>query len=296
MKVSPRGLSRFLSLIVDGSSQQRLSLSHCSEDLRLEFLQYSGESSLVWALLEPKVGSLDIYITLLSISRMLALACSEAVFHSPAPNFRALARCLLVEHFNVDHPDSGLIKDFSIILKRIRRFGIDGRDGHEGFKLDSPRDRELLRSQKHRCNLCLYKFSDTLDLYYDEDIDYSHAPLKDEVCLDSYQRRPEIDHIIPISIGGNSDKNLQILCKSCNLGKSDWISSIFTMPYAGRGRAYRRRDSISHQMRYAVLAPTRGEMKHVVDVEGMCDTSQLRIFRRNSNLATSETNLIARLA
>lgn len=292
MTVISRGISRFLALVVGGSSEQRLSLSHCSDDLLVEFQQYSGEASAIWRILESRSGSLEAYLVLLSISRMLSLACTDEVFKTPAPNFRALSRSLLEEHLDIVSPDPELIKNLSIILKRIRRYGTDGRDGHEGFRIDSPRHREILSDQNYRCNLCLYKFSDTLDLYYDEGLGCSHFPRTDEVCLETYHRRPEIDHIVPITIGGNGDSNLQVLCKACNLGKSDWISSVFVMPSAGRGRAFRYRAVLTHQMRFAVLARARSQLPFSVSFH---DAHELRIFKRNTQLAIAETNLVARL-
>lgn len=55
---------------------------------------------------------------------------------------------------------------------------------------------KILKSQKKRCNICKKKFNKKLT--------------------------PTIDHIIPLSWGGNTTtKNIQALCHSCNSKKSN---------------------------------------------------------------------------
>jgi 5-methylcytosine-specific restriction endonuclease McrA len=55
---------------------------------------------------------------------------------------------------------------------------------------------EILKKQNHQCQSC-------------------GATIKDGVKL-------EVDHIIPVSRGGTNDpNNLQVLCKTCNIGKSN---------------------------------------------------------------------------
>jgi 5-methylcytosine-specific restriction endonuclease McrA len=57
-----------------------------------------------------------------------------------------------------------------------------------------------------------------------------------------------IDHVRPISLGGNNDmENLQLLCRDCNLGKGNLISWVLGAPYADA------RASITKRKRYCVL-------------------------------------------
>ena len=58
--------------------------------------------------------------------------------------------------------------------------------------------KRIIKKQKHRCNMCGRRFSKT--------------------------RVPTMDHIVPISKGGDHDaSNIQALCRSCNSSKSNKI-------------------------------------------------------------------------
>jgi hypothetical protein len=67
---------------------------------------------------------------------------------------------------------------------------------------------ELLEKQNWRCLVC----GCTLSLGPDQDL----------------SRKPEIDHALPFRIGGNSLKNLRVLCHACNNIKSDDLASFST--------------------------------------------------------------------
>lgn len=58
---------------------------------------------------------------------------------------------------------------------------------------------------------------------------------------------PHVDHIVPVARGGRSDiSNLQLLCRKCNLGKSDLVGWILDVPYL--------REGVTDRMRYCVLS------------------------------------------
>ena len=59
---------------------------------------------------------------------------------------------------------------------------------------------------------------------------------------------PHVDHVIPISLGGaNEPANLQLLCRDCNLGKSNMLTWVLGAPYDDTA------PMISKRKRYCVL-------------------------------------------
>jgi len=58
--------------------------------------------------------------------------------------------------------------------------------------------------------------------------------------------KPQVDHIVPVALGGKSDKNnAQLLCQQCNLGKSKLLGWVMGAPFLDEG--------ITGRLRYCVL-------------------------------------------
>lgn len=90
----------------------------------------------------------------------------------------------------------------------------------------------LLIKQSYKCLGCQYDYRPMLDLYIEKDkkrygvsYEVNELPWHYFKCLKSNvpsERKPEVDHIIPISKGGHSlDRdNLQLICYKCHKVKT----------------------------------------------------------------------------
>jgi hypothetical protein len=235
------------------------------------------------------------YMSLASIVRMLWRSMPNEVFTSPSPNFRILAQRTIQNMGLTDYPND-LPGNIATILKRIRSFHLTGRRT-TSFNADSREHTDLLESQSWRCGLCLYKFESELNLYAVEDdevvIDRT-VPVVDEIRLDPTYRRPELDHIIPHLLGGDGLDNWQVLCRSCNQGKSDAITGLARhFQFA----SFRTSDFVDFRAgkRYAVLAEYWSSGP-VIDTTELAADKYLRIFRRHNQGMYNLENLEARIS
>jgi hypothetical protein len=114
-----------------------------------------------------------------------------------------------------------LARSVAAVINRVgtRRIGL-----HDHLDL-------LLQRDGPRCNYCLFPFSSSIAPSI-----RSRDPFKpmyespEELC------QPEVDHIVPVSRAGENDlSNLQILCRGCNMAKSDLIALLVKneLLYAG---------------------------------------------------------------
>jgi len=117
-----------------------------------------------------------------------------------------------------------------------------------------------------------------------------YMPLEGEVYLNETYRKPELDHIIPYILGGDGDENLQILCRSCNCGKGESLSSFFRDNGLGLARI-NTKFSLTPAMRYIVIANLRREIPLEECVESQ---RQIRVFKKNQNGLCLIDNLVAR--
>ncbi|PSM32390.1 HNH endonuclease [Haliangium sp. UPWRP_2] len=63
--------------------------------------------------------------------------------------------------------------------------------------------------------------------------------------------RPQVDHIVPVALGGKSHaSNYQLLCQQCNLGKSKLVGWVMGAPFFDEG--------YSCKLKYCVLTRYRG--------------------------------------
>lgn len=185
-------------------------------------------------------------------------------------------------------------RHLTVVFKRIRQYA---RGGRRSISLDLERvaHRELYDHQRERCNHCRYEFDSDHYLYAAEEEDVvttKYFPVLGEVALDRTYRRPELDHIVPVMLGGDSPQNWQILCRSCNSGKSDQISYMFSLT----GQSYNRLAhlfELTSGKRYAVIAEA---IAKGLPVTAPGDGQFYRIFKLQENGLANPENLTARYA
>lgn len=86
--------------------------------------------------------------------------------------------------------------------------------------------------------------------------------------------QPHVDHVVPVARGGNSElDNLQLLCRRCNLGKSDLVGWVLDVPYL--------REGLTDRMRYCVLARDRSTCQ-VTGCARKSPSTELRVVPRIS--------------
>jgi len=195
-------------------------------------------------------------VSVLVLNKLFWSLIPKSVLESPDPNFRRIAENIFKSELGITDPDKGLITNMATIFKRVRRYYRDGRNTTR-LDLSSSIHDSLLKEQNGRCSLCFYEFKNT-------DIDFSlenNSELlcdntkfgKNDLSIPNMSRRPELDHIIPHFLGGDKPCNWQILCQTCNQGKSSSLMWIFRPGWAGLSRISDGLD-ITHSMRYMVLA------------------------------------------
>ena len=152
---------------------------------------------------------------------------------------------------------------------------------------------DLLHGQNNRCNHCKYEFQDELFRYSVEDDGVAsdkYIALPGEVVNFPVYRRPELDHIVPVILGGDGEQNWQILCASCNRGKSDLLTYFGGFHQSGAGRMTDLFEMTSGK-RFAIIA----ESPHPTPPE-RGDGKFHRIFKLDSHGFLNRENLIARYA
>ena len=116
-----------------------------------------------------------------------------------------------------------------------------------------------------------------------------HNKLENEIVLHHATfRTPELDHIIPYVLGGDSSNNWQILCKSCNIGKSDYINYMYAFSSQSTHRLSDL-ESLTYGKRYAVIASTSQKLDS--SSIQISDGRYYRIFKNNDDGFLDSMNL-----
>lgn len=280
---------KLLYVLAEGSSEDRLSFS------RLGFSQrdfFSAQFEAVGRSHRTGVDDIRAHAAISSLMKYLLSIVPSALFKSVSPDFRYLARETLAKHLSGISEDDRCVRTFQVILKRIRSYYLNGRQA-TSLNLNGVRHKDLLEKQHRRCNHCLYEFSHDLYRYDGEDDDFpteAYIPNDDEVTVEKLFRRPQLDHVIPLMLGGDEPENWQILCGSCNQGKSDFISASFGL---STNRSLRIEDlfKLSLAKRYSVIS----EQRRLGSVE--CtprDQLFYRIYRVDNHGLLNAENLVAK--
>jgi 5-methylcytosine-specific restriction endonuclease McrA len=172
------------------------------------------------------------------------------------------------------------------LYRRVGRSGIGGR----GVSLEKREHRKLLRVQEGRCRACGYKF-----LYGDLSPDPSAGEVPHvDGPIESRDRSPRrirrravLDHVLPVYLGGDDAHNWQLLCRTCNEGKSDMLFGFESRHWFGTARLGDL-TRVSARLFYMVLSRDRTCSK----CSRGANRTELRIVRRDENGANLYPNLV----
>lgn len=282
---------RFLEIVNRGTRADRQAIALVSSSAQPLF---SAAFEIATVTAYGSSTPLKAHACLTAIVRTIWNMAPIELFVQPAPDFKYLAAKAIRENIPSISDESQLVPNLAVIFKRLRRFHRFGRDT-TSFSNASRDHLQILDGQSWRCAHCLFKFETDLDVYAGEEdgmvVDRS-LTVPGELRLAATYRRPELDHIIPHLIGGDSMENWQILCKSCNLGKSDAISGLarqFSQISVRVDDLY----TFSASKRYAVIADVGG---HDVDLASVPDTDFVRIFKKSDRGFLNIENLCCRIS
>lgn len=279
------GLTQVLSIVAHGSQAQRLSLVRLEEETRTFFSD----------VLDPTTRSsgadvIRAHACLAALMRTLWNLVPQRVFSAGSPDFRSLAHAALRRRFGQGTFPESTASYLAVVFKRIRQYALTGRHA-SSLDLELQSHRHLLDVQAGRCNHCRYEFNAELYHYLAEEEGVaadSYEPRPGEVYFPPVYRRPELDHIVPVLLGGDNNDNWQILCASCNRGKSDLLVYFGGFQQTGAGRMSDL-FAMSTGKRFAVISETPSQVS-----THSGDGKFFRVFRANPDGFLNRENLVAR--
>jgi hypothetical protein len=224
---------------------------------------------------------------LLLTFRLLWRLIPTELFESPDPDYERLAYEACLTEFG-DQQAPRLLKSLSTIFRRLRHARLNT-GKKTSLDLSNVDHWKLFVQQQQSCAVCLYPFPELPELaLYDNELTFveEYHPVCSEICLDTYHRRPHLDHIIPYFLGGDGIENWQILCHSCNTGKGDalsWLTRRGWMPPSRVSDAL----GLTPSLRYACLAAFRESIESINPRKGAC----LRLFKKRSDRLVYFDNL-----
>ena len=276
--------------------------AHGSRQVRIDFTRIIGQDQDYFSdafdpisrfLSEEQAAAFKAFSSVTILTRVLWSLAPSRLIDNPNPNFEKLAHDSLISRFGQYDGIDESTKLLTVIFKRIRQYSHTGRTTVASLDLKSTKHASIFKNQANRCNHCLYEFGTELYRYYAEDdegvVSTHYEPKDDELILNKTFRRPELDHIVPLILGGDNHENWQILCKSCNLGKSDMINymSSYSAHHANR---YSQLIDLTPGKRYSIIAESRQWI--VSPIPG--DNKFFRIFKLKDSGLIGSDNLMAR--
>jgi hypothetical protein len=190
--------------------------------------------------------------------------------------------------------DTEIIDHIMTIVKRVQRVLLSGRRSisKTSFDVASTFHGALLKEQAHRCAVCGYEFAPA-DLEEDPSagvlsrLDGRLAGRRDRSPT-RIRRKAVLDHRLPIYIAGDDHANWQVLCTTCNEGKSDVVIAAGSHEWSGSLRSSRLTD-VRSRLFYLILAR-----------DGACYACrrtprqvELRVVRRDHAATDTYMNLTA---
>ena len=284
-------IKQFINILASGSRQERISLTR----LDTKTSSYFSDNLQIVSNLLPDSRETRAFTSISILTRFLWSLVPKELITNPYPDFKQLARKAVESRFNIEMNSDfeKMISDLAKIFKRIRLVYKEGRKNAKSINLESILHSELFNSQNKRCALCAYEFE--LNQYRfsleDEGVEsFPYDKFENEICLEKTLRTPELDHIIPYVLGGESPENWQILCKSCNLGKSDYINYMYAFSTQTSQRLSDLQ-TLTYGKRYAVIASTGLKQVEFNSSMSHGDNKFFRIFKNKNEGFLDSTNL-----
>jgi 5-methylcytosine-specific restriction endonuclease McrA len=288
-------LKKFINILASGSRKDRISLTR----LDVSTSNYFSDSLNIISNLLPDSKETRAFTSIALLTRFLWSLVPKELINNPYPDFNYLAKKAIQSKFNLINgfEEDKLISDLAKIFKRIRLVYKEGRRNAKSLDFNNKIHLDLFHAQNKRCSLCAYEFE--LNQYRfsleEEGVEsFPYLKVEGEVCLEKTLRTPELDHIIPYVLGGDLQDNWQILCKSCNLGKSDYLNYM----YAFSNQTSQRMsdlENLSFGKRYAVIAAGGIEIKDNLIINSG-DEKYFRVFKINNNGFLDSLNLQTKYA
>lgn len=279
-------LGALLKVFAEGKREDRLEIATLKGPLG-GFFSDSVDSS--GRLMASGAAAYRAHAAIAMLTRLIWSLVPTRLISSASPDVKALAQRALIGRFGSEYFDDEVTRYLTVVFKRIRTYALAGRQV-QSLNLELIAHRTLLIQQGGRCNHCLYQFAASDHFYSVEDDGVpsgSSEAMDGELVLLQMFRRPELDHIVPVILGGDGEENWQILCRSCNAGKSDQISYMSLM----HGQVNNRVGhlfSLTAGKRYAVIAEATRDEKPVTG-----DGRHFRIFRKDETGLANPENLRA---
>lgn len=285
----PNALNQLIRIVSKSDTKtERLEVSLCSASVRQ--LLSNGFSEINNILIGPENRYReDAHLALMYSIRWLWQLIPRSVFEYPEPDYERSCQKRVLELFPNFTGDDDFIANLANITKRLKSYKKNDRSKVARFNINNLQIRKIFLNQNRKCNLCNFSFSvfgESLE-WLERNTPHVHNQLEDEICLDVYYREPVLDHIIPYYIGGDFAANWQILCRTCNSGKSDYLSWIFKgwIPPRHPSELFQ----LNSQNRYAAIAKFKSETK--VDTKL---NSEVRLFIDNKDKMLNTDNLICK--
>jgi 5-methylcytosine-specific restriction endonuclease McrA len=199
------------------------------------------EMKSLLALSQQSDNGLQAEIALVFAWRAVLSLVPASCLENPRLPCRAVVEGRLA-HLLGEPPGVDAVEALLKIVKRLQLYRLRGRSawGDSGFSIDKVAHVALLERQAHRCSCCGYRF-------LEEDLDpelYPDGAQSKGQRLGSSDRSPEVlyrravlDHALPIYLAGDSSENWQVMCTTCNAGKSDLVLGFEGKEWFGDARA-----------------------------------------------------------
>ncbi len=175
-------------------------------------------------------------VALVALYRALLAVIPVAVLEDPRLACKPAVTSRL-RHLLGREPDAEMVRTLTRVVRRMQRY----RSGRKASSFDrwDPLHLERLRSQGGRCAGCGFEFG-AAELEADASSDARPtvgSPLNDmDRSPLRLRRRAVLDHIYPVYLAGDRLENLQVLCATCNTGKSDMIFGLESRAWFGGAR------------------------------------------------------------